>query len=87
MTPFFLFGFDVIPQATEEINMPLKRLERMMILSIAMAVGFYALVVLAISYVVNGNQMVISLHGAGLVTANAMAIAFNSHTLAKLLIL
>ena len=24
MAPVFLFGFDVIPQATEEINMPLK---------------------------------------------------------------
>lgn len=87
MTPFFLFGFDVIPQATEEINMPLKRLGRMMILSIAMAVGFYALVVLAIGYVMNGNQMVISMQGAGLVTADAMAIAFNSHTMAKVLIL
>ena len=87
MTPFFLFGFDVIPQATEEINMPLKRLWRMMILSIAMAVGFYALVVLAIGYVMNGNQMVISMQGAGLVTADAMAIAFNSHTMAKVLIL
>ena len=26
MTPFFLFGFDVIPQAAEEINVPLKKL-------------------------------------------------------------
>ena len=67
--------------------MPLKRLGRMMILSIAMAVGFYALVVLAIGYVMNGNQMVISMQGAGLVTADAMAIAFNSHTMAKVLIL
>lgn len=87
MTPFFLFGFDVIPQATEEINMPLKRLGRMMILSIAMAVGFYALVVLAIGYVMNGNQMMTSMQGAGLVTADAMAIAFSSHTMAKVLIL
>lgn len=71
----------------QEINMPLKRLGRMMILSIAMAVGFYALVVLAIGYVMNGNQMVTSMQGAGLVTADAMAIAFNSHTMAKVLIL
>lgn len=67
--------------------MPLRRLGRMMILSIAMAVGFYTLVVLAIGYVMNGNQMVISMQGAGLVTADAMAIAFNSHTMAKVLIL
>lgn len=87
MTPFFLFGFDVIPQATEEINMPLKRLGRMMILSIAMAVGFYAMVVLAIGYVMNGEQMLGSMKGTGLVTADAMAIAFNSTTMAKVLIL
>lgn len=35
----------------------------------------------------NGNQMVTSMQGAGLVTADAMAIAFNSHTMAKVLIL
>lgn len=28
VTPFFLFGFDVIPQVAEEINIPLKKLER-----------------------------------------------------------
>lgn len=87
MTPFFLFGFDVIPQATEEINMPLKRLGRMMILSIAMAVGFYAMVVLAIGYVMDSAQMSVSMKGAGLVTADAMAIAFSSSTMAKVLIL
>ena len=87
MTPFFLFGFDVIPQTTEEINMPLKRLGRMMILSIAMAVSFYAIVVLAIGYVMDSVQMSASMKGAGLVTADAMAIAFNSSTMAKVLIL
>ena len=37
--------------------------------------------------VLNGNQMVTSMQGTGLVTADAMAIAFNSHTMAKVLIL
>lgn len=87
MTPFFLFGFDVIPQAAEEINMPLKRLGRMMILSIAMAVGFYAMVVLSIGYVMDSDQMGLSMQGAGLVTADAMAVAFSSGTMAKVLIL
>ena len=57
MTPFFLFGFDVIPQAAEEINVPLKKLGKMMILSIIMAVSFYVLVVLAVGYVMNAGQI------------------------------
>ena len=57
MTPFFLFGFDVIPQAAEEINVPLKKLGKMMIFSIIMAVSFYVLVVLAVGYVMDAGQI------------------------------
>lgn len=40
MTPFFFIGFDVIPQAAEEINVPLKKIGMIMILSIVLAVAF-----------------------------------------------
>ena len=87
MTPFFLFGFDVIPQAAEEIKVPLRRLGRLMLLSIGLAVLFYALVVLAIGYVMNNQQIDESMNDTGLVTADAMAIAFSSKFMAKVLIL
>ena len=88
MTPFFLFGFDVIPQAAEEINVPLKKLGKMMILSIIMAVSFYVLVVLAVGYVMNAEQSKTSMLSAtGLVTADAMGIAFNNANMAKVLII
>ena len=88
MTPFFLFGFDVIPQAAEEINVPLKKLGKMMILSIIMAVSFYVLVVLAVGYVMDAEQIKISMSSAtGLVTADAMGIAFNNANMAKVLII
>lgn len=88
MTPFFLFGFDVIPQAAEEINVPLKKLGKMMILSIIMAVSFYVLVVLAVGYVMNAEQIKTSMLSAtGLVTADAMGIAFNTTNMAKVLII
>ena len=88
MTPFFLFGFDVIPQAAEEINVPLKKLGKMMILSIIMAVSFYVLVVLAVGYVMNAEQIKTSMLSAtGLVTADAMGIAFNNANMAKVLII
>lgn len=88
MTPFFLFGFDVIPQAAEEINVPLKKLGKMMILSIIMAVSFYVLVVLAVGYVMNAEQIKTSMLSAtGLVTADAMGIPFNNANMAKVLII
>ena len=53
VAPFFLFGFDVIPQAAEEINVPLKKLGRLLVFSIALAVVFYGLVVFAVGYGMN----------------------------------
>ena len=40
VAPFFLFGFDVIPQVAEEINIPLKKIARILLLSIICAVVF-----------------------------------------------
>lgn len=87
MTPFFLLGFDVIPQAAEEIKVPLKKLGGLMILSIVLAVAFYALIVLAIGAVMSPSQITESMGTTGLVTADAMAVAFGSKTMAKVLIL
>ena len=87
MTPFFLFGFDVIPQAAEEINMPLKRLGKLMIASIGMAVVFYAMIVVAIGYVMNPEQIAASMADTGMVTADAIAIAFSNEAMTKVLII
>ena len=86
VAPFFLFGFDVIPQAAEEIKVPLNKLGRLMILSIAMAVGFYGLVVLSVGYGLNSFEVAESISGSGLVAADAMAKLFNSQVMAKVLI-
>ncbi|MBD5420931.1 MAG: APC family permease [Bacteroides sp.] len=86
-TPFFLFGFDIIPQAAEEINMPLKKLGHMMLLSIALAVVFYAMIVLAIGYVMTADQISASMSDTGMVTADAIAIAFNNEAMTKVLII
>ncbi len=87
VAPFFLFGFDVIPQAAEEINVPLKKLGNILVLSIILAVAFYTLVVFSIGYVMNSSQIEIEYKTTGLVAAKAMAVAFNSHNMAKVLIL
>lgn len=87
MTPFFFIGFDVIPQAAEEINVPLKKIGKIMILSIVLAVTFYALIIVGVGYVMNASDIAASMEGSGLVTADAMAKAFNSSIMSKVLII
>ncbi len=87
VAPFFLFGFDVIPQVAEEINIPLKRIARVLLLSIICAVAFYGLVVFAVGYALNSREISESMQGAGLVTATAMEKVFNSTIMAKVLII
>ena len=87
VAPFFLFGFDVIPQVAEEINVSLKKIAKVLLLSIICAVSFYGLVVFAVGYALNSNEISAALEGSGLVTANAMEKVFNSTVMAKILIL
>lgn len=87
IAPFFLFGFDVIPQVAEEVKVPLKKMGKLLMLSIILAVGFYACVVLAIGFILNGNEIQKSMNGTGLVAADAMAKAFNSDVMAKVMII
>lgn len=87
VAPFFLFGFDVIPQVSEEINIPLKKLAKVLLLSIICAVTFYGLVVFAVGYALNSAEISDAMQGAGLVTATAMGKVFNSTVMAKVLII
>ena len=72
VAPFFLFGFDVIPQVAEEINIPLKKIAKVLLLSIICAVVFYGLVVFAVGYALNSKEIAAAMEGSGLVTAFAM---------------
>ena len=86
ITPFYFIGFDVIPQAAEEINVPLKKIGKMLILSVVMAVAFYALVIVAVGLVMTPDAIVASQEATGLVTADAMAAAFGTSAMAKVII-
>ena len=87
VTPFFFIGFDVVPQVAEEINIPLKKVGRLLVLSICLAVVFYVSVVFAVGLVMNKQAMLNSMNTSGLVTADAMAKAFSSSAMAKVLII
>lgn len=87
MTPFFFIGFNVIPQAAEEIAASLKNIGRILILSIVLAVAFYSFVIGAVGYLMDSRAIFSSMNSVGgLVTADAMAVAFNSAMMAKVLI-
>lgn len=86
VAPFFLMGFDVIPQVAEEINIPLRKIGWLLLASILFAVAFYALVIFGIGYVLDTRAVADSMAGSGLVAADAMARAFGSAAMAKVLI-
>ena len=86
VAPFYLFGFDVIPQAAEEIKVPLKKLGHIMLLSIVLAVAFYSFVVIAIGISLNSFEITESLNSSGLVAADAMGKLFNSSTMSRIAI-
>lgn len=86
ISPFYLIGFDVIPQAAEEINVPPKKIGAMLILSVVLAVAFYAFVIIAVGLVMTSDAITASQAGTGLVTADAMAIAFKTSVMAKVII-
>jgi amino acid transporter len=84
MTPFMFMGFDVIPQAASEMNVPHKKIGRIMILSVVMAVVWYVVIVLSTARALNAEGIA----NAGLVTADAMMNVFGGSSLAgKVLIL
>lgn len=84
MTPFMYVGFDVIPQAAEEINLPLKKIGQILILSVVMAVVWYVMIILGVSLALTHSEM----KASTLVTADAMAKVFmNSSLASKVLII
>ena len=57
LSPFYFIGFDVIPQASEEINVPPKKIGKMLILSVILAVIFYSFVILAVGMVLDSGAI------------------------------
>lgn len=84
MTPFMYVGFDVIPQAAEEMNIPFKKIGQILILSVVMAVIWYVAIIGGVSLAMSSAQM----EASEIVTADAMAnVFFHSPIAAKVLII
>lgn len=88
MTPFLFIGFDVIPQAAEEINVPYKKIGKIMLLSILLAVAWYLLIIFAVCYIMPQSAIAQEMSSQnGLVSAKAIEIAFRSPLMGKVLII
>ncbi|SHJ75071.1 APC family permease [Desulfofundulus thermosubterraneus] len=83
MTPFMFVGFDVIPQAAEEINIPFAAIGKILLISVFLAAAFYIMIIFGVSRALTVEQM----EASKLVTADAMGALFGGGWAAKLLIL
>ena len=71
MAPFMFVGFDVIPQAAQEIHLPARSIGRVLLGSIAMALAWYVLIIMAVARLIPASGL-----GDGLVTADAAGTAW-----------
>jgi len=83
MTPFLYVGFDVIPQLAEEIDVPLRTVGRVIVLSILMALGWYVLV----QWTVGLSLDPATLDGRTLPTADAMSAVYGSPWAGRVLVI
>lgn len=56
MVPALLVGFDVIPQSAEEIDLPPNKIGRLLVISVAFAVGWYVLIAFAVGLGLTSEQ-------------------------------
>ncbi|SNS98538.1 amino acid/polyamine/organocation transporter, APC superfamily [Anaerovirgula multivorans] len=84
MTPFMFVGFDVIPQAAEEIDMPFEKIGKILILSVVMAIGWYVMIILGISLSLPKQ----ALEASTIPAADGMqAVFFNSSLASKAMVI
>jgi amino acid transporter len=83
MVPFLFVGFDVIPQSAEEVALPQREIGRMLVLSVGLAVAWYALVIVGVAASLDAA----ALGTAKLATADAAAQAWGRGEAAVLVVL
>ncbi len=83
MTPFMFVGFDVIPQAAEEINLPYNQIGKILVISVVMAVAWYIFMILSVSLALTPEENAAST----LSTADAMTSVFGGSWAGKILVL
>lgn len=79
ITPFFMVGFDVIPQAAEEVDIDPKKLGHLMLFSIALCAVWYCIIIGCVSLVMSHGEI----EAADMVTAQTLTKIWNGNILAR----
>jgi amino acid transporter len=83
MVPAMFVGFDVIPQAAEEMNIPLSRIAKILIVSICIAAGWYILMIVSIAFAAPASVR----DGGNVPVADSFAYAMGHPVFGKLMII
>lgn len=82
-TPFLFVGFDVIPQSAEEINLPFRKIGQLLLVSIALAVFWYVLIMITVGMSMPASELAES----DLAAADGMAALWGSDLMGTILVL
>jgi APA family basic amino acid/polyamine antiporter len=82
IVPFMFVGFDVIPQAAEEINLPSNQIGRALMLSVLVAVAWYVLIIVAVGLSLSPSQLL----STGLATADAASLDWGSQWMGRVVL-
>lgn len=82
-TPFLFVGFDVIPQSAEEIKLPFRKIGQLLLVSVALAVAWYVMVMLT----VGSSLPAADLAASDLAAADGMAALWGSSFMSTVLVL
>jgi amino acid transporter len=83
MVPMMFIGFDVIPQAAEEIDLPRRHIGLLLVVSVCLALGWYLLMILGVALTFD----VSSLEGKAMPTADASSMAWGNAWAGKVIVL
>lgn len=72
MVPFMFVGFDVIPQAAEEVNLAFEDIGKVLMISVLMAIAWYSLIIAGVGLMMDETAM----QGVEIVTAEANALIY-----------
>ncbi|MFD2674477.1 APC family permease [Gulosibacter bifidus] len=82
VVPFMFVGFDVIPQAAEEVDLPPRTTGRLSFISVIVAAFWYIMIVLTVSVALPESAIAEST----LPAADAMAALFNSNVFGNIMV-
>ncbi|MDX2423840.1 MAG: APC family permease [Amphritea sp.] len=83
MVPLMFIGFDVIPQAAEEIDLPYKEIGKILIVSVIIATCWYAFITLSVAVALDTEE----LKNSSLPVADAMSALVGATWGGKLIVL